>query len=78
MRTSLKQFRIGVHLTQSEFAETTGVSRATYSYIERGIRSGTAEFWSNLQKVFNVPDEQMWKLQKMMVQIHIQQHIIIN
>lgn len=65
MRTALKQFRIGVHLTQSEFAETTGVSRATYSYIERGERSGTAEFWTNLQNAFNVPDEKMWNLQKL-------------
>ena len=64
MRTALKQFRIGLHLTQAEFAKKTGVSRAMYSYIERGKRQGKPEFWLNLQNVFNVPDEEMWKLQK--------------
>ena len=39
-----------------------GVSRATYSYIEKGERSGTFEFWGNLQKVFNVPDAEMYPL----------------
>lgn len=64
MRTALKQFRVGVHLTQSEMAERTGVSRATYSFVERGERSGGAEFWRNLQTAFNVPDEQMYGLMK--------------
>ena len=65
MRTALKQFRIGLHLKQSEMAEKIGVCRATYGFVEQGKRSGTAEFWTNLQKVFNVPDEQMWLLQKL-------------
>ena len=65
MRTALKQFRIGLHLKQAEMGEKCGVCRATYAFIENGKRSGSAEFWSNLQKAFNVPDEQMYSLQKL-------------
>lgn len=65
MRTALKQFRVGVHLTQEEMAEKIGVSRATYSFVEKGKRSGNAEFWNNLQKAFDVPDSDMWQLQKL-------------
>ncbi len=65
MRTALKQFRIGLHLKQSEIAKILGVCRTTYGFVELGKRSGTAEFWGNLQKAFNVPDEQMWLLQKL-------------
>lgn len=64
MRTALKQFRIGEHLTQAEFADRLEVSRATYSFIERGERNGNAEFWAKLQKSFDVADEQMYKLMK--------------
>ncbi len=65
MRTELKKFRVGEHLKQSEIAEKLEVSRVTYSKVENGLRSGDAKFWNNLQKVFNVPDEEMWKLQKL-------------
>ncbi len=65
MRTRLKQFRVGLHLTQAEFAAKIGVCRATYSFIERGIRSGTNEFWANIQRVFDVPDEEMYVLMKL-------------
>ncbi len=65
MRTELKKFRIGKHLTQAQFAKKIGVSRATYSFVERGERSGGGLFWSSVQCVFSVPDEEMWKLQKL-------------
>jgi DNA-binding XRE family transcriptional regulator len=58
-------FRCNHKLTQAEMAVKIGVCRATYSFIERGIRSGTAEFWAKLQSVFNVPDEDMYKLMKL-------------
>ena len=64
MRTELKKFRIGLHLTQSEMAERIGVSRTTYGFVERGERGGTAEFWEKLQKEFDVPDEKMYQLMK--------------
>lgn len=65
MRTELKKFRVGLHLTQAEFAAEIGCSRATYSFIERGERSGSASVWMAIQKKFNVPDSEMWKLQKL-------------
>lgn len=65
MRTQLKLFRISKHLNQAEIAEMTGVSRATYGFIEKGKRSGNQAFWGSLQAVFNVADEDMWKLQKL-------------
>lgn len=65
MRTELKKFRVGLHLNQSEIAEKLGVCRSTYAFVEQGTRSGNHAFWGNLQRVFDVPDEQMWKLQKL-------------
>lgn len=65
MRTNLKVFRTAHKLRQTDIAYELGVSRATYSYIERGLRSGTAEFWSKLQSTYNVPDEDMYALQKL-------------
>lgn len=64
MRTALKQFRIGLHLKQSEIAKKIGVCRTTYGFVELGKRGGTAEFWANLQREFNVPDEKMYQLMK--------------
>lgn len=64
-RTNLKVFRTAHKLRQTDIAYDLGVSRATYSYIERGLRSGTAEFWSKLQSTYNVPDEEMYALQKL-------------
>ena len=65
MRTKLKQFRVGTKQTQAEFAEKIGVSRGTYSFVETGQRCGTHEFWQAIQDVFNVPDEDMYALQKL-------------
>lgn len=64
-RTNLKVFRTAHKLRQTDIAYDLGVSRAKYSYIERGLRSGTAEFWSKLQSTYNVPDEDMYALQKL-------------
>lgn len=65
MRTELKKLRVGLHLTQAEFAKACGVSRATYAFIERGERSGNAEFWAAVQRVGEVSDANMYKLQKL-------------
>ena len=64
-RHNLYIFRCDRKLKQSEIAKKIGVSRATYSFVERGERSGSFEFWSGLQKAFDVPDSEMWKLQKL-------------
>lgn len=64
-RHNLYMFRCDKKLKQSEMAEKIGVSRTTYSFVERGVRGGTAEFWANLQNAFGVPDEQMYSLMKL-------------
>lgn len=64
-RTNLKVFRTAHKLRQTDIAYELGVSRATYSFIERGLRGGTAEFWRNLQRTYNIPDAEMWLLQKL-------------
>ena len=65
MRTNLKVFRTDRKLRQTDIAYDLGVSRMTYSFIERGIRSGSAEFWQRLQRVYNVPNEEMYSLMKL-------------
>ena len=64
MRTNLKVFRTAHRLRQTDIAYDLGVSRATYSYIERGIRSGKAKFWQKLQQVYGVSDADMYNLMK--------------
>ena len=64
MRSRLKAFRVLKKLRQTDIAYELGVSRATYSFIERGERSGNAEFWQRLQRTYSVPDEEMYKLMK--------------
>lgn len=64
MRTNLKVFRTDRKLRQTDIAYDLGVSRVTYSLIERGLRSGSAEFWQRLQRVYNVPNEEMNSLMK--------------
>lgn len=64
IRLSLKLFRVSRNLTQKEFAQTIGAGRAMYSLIEKGDRFGSFDFWLNLQKAFDIPDEEMFKLMK--------------
>lgn len=63
-RWALVDFRNSKRMTQDEFIEQLGVTRANYSMIERGTRDGSLQFWSKLQKVFGVPDAEMWALIK--------------
>ena len=63
-RKNLKVFRAKHDLTQAEIAEKLNYSRSQYALIERGDRDGTQAFWNNLQAVFGVSDEEMWKLMK--------------
>ena len=72
MRTSKKVERENLYLlrckhklTQAEFATKCGISCRGYQNIEWGNRSGTAEFWSALQRVFNIPDGEMYSLMKL-------------
>ncbi len=64
MRLNLKLFRVKTNLTQDEFSKKIGISRVAYSLIERGDRFGSFGFWLDLQKAFNIPDEEMFALMK--------------
>lgn len=64
-RHNLYLFRCDKKLTQEEVAKKIGVCRATYAMVERGERSGSGEFWHRIQTEFDVPDSEMWKLQKL-------------
>lgn len=64
-RIALKQFRIGLQLTQQEMADKLNVERGKYVGIENGLRNGKYDFWENFQRTFNIPDEKMWEFQKL-------------
>lgn len=65
VRHNLYMFRCDKRLTQAQIAAEIGVSRQVYAYVEKGKRSGNQAFWDNLQKAFNVPDTEMYALQKL-------------
>lgn len=64
MRLGLKLLRVKLNLTQEEMAAKLGVNRGTYIAIENGRRDGRLAFWETLQKVFDIPDADMWELIK--------------
>ena len=64
IRLNLRLFRVSLNMTQEEFASEIGISRAMYSLIEKGDRFGSFDFWLNLQKAFDIPDEDMFRLMK--------------
>lgn len=63
-RLALKQFRVGLDKTQDEFAGAANYERSHYAAVEAGKRHGTLEFWTSLQKAWDIPDEKMWGLMK--------------
>lgn len=65
MRTELKVFRIRRKLSQTQIAAEVGVSRQVYANIEKGRNGGSTEFWSNLQRAFDIRDEDMYSLMKL-------------
>lgn len=48
IRIKLKQFRVGLNLTQAEMAKSCEVALSTYGDIERGETDGSLKFWLNL------------------------------
>ncbi len=63
-RHNLYMFRCDRKLTKGDMAKKTGVSRTTYTHIEKGERFGSEKFWNNFQGEFNVPDNEMFLLMK--------------
>ena len=64
MRTNLKLLRVKVGLSQEEMSNKIGCSRATYSAIEKGARTGGCKFWEQLQQAFFIPSSEMWDLMR--------------
>ena len=59
-RTNLRIFRVKNKLSQEQMAKRIGVTRATYSAIEKGTRNGKQTFWVKFQKAFSIPDNDLW------------------
>lgn len=51
-------------MTQAQFAEKLGVSRAMYSAVENGTRIGTLVFWENFSRICEIPEGELWKYTK--------------
>lgn len=51
-------------LSQIECAYKLGIPTNQYAAIEQGKTRGKVNVWSNIQKLFNVPDADMWDLIK--------------
>lgn len=60
---ALVKLRVDHELTQKQAAEQLGVSIATYNLVEQGKRRGSAEFWLGVQKLFDLTDGEVWKIQ---------------
>lgn len=50
-------------MSQSEMAEKIGISVGAYSLIERGKRVGSRKTWLKIQTLFNLKDDEVWRLQ---------------
>ena len=59
MRKRLKAERIRMRLTQAEMAEYLGITQASYSTIECGIRSDRAWIWEKLERLTRIDKEKL-------------------
>lgn len=50
--------------TQIEAARELGIPISVYQRIEEGKLSGKIENWEKVQNVYEIPDEEMWKVIK--------------
>lgn len=62
MRINMLAVRKRHKKTQVEAAELIGCSRMVYHEVENGMRQGKEEFWTAFQRVFSVPDADMWRV----------------
>ena len=63
IRIKLKQFRIGLNLTQAEMAKSCDIALSTYGDIERGETDGPLKFWRTLMTKFNLSPEEICDMQ---------------
>jgi transcriptional regulator with XRE-family HTH domain len=59
MSTNIKNKRLSAGLSQSEVAESLGISRPTYMKIEQGLSKATEEQKALLAELFNISDESL-------------------
>ena len=59
MSTNIKNKRLLAGLSQSEVAESLGISRPTYMKIEQGLSKATEEQKALLAELFNISDESL-------------------
>lgn len=64
MRNELYLYRHRLRLSQAEMAAKIGCNRATYAAIEKGTRNGRVTFWQDLQKAFNISDNEIGVLMR--------------
>lgn len=58
----LFKLRASKNMTQCQLAKKIGFTNQTVSRIEKGLCGGKLDFWLAIQKLFEVPDEDMWAL----------------
>lgn len=63
VRKELKKLRVDYDLSQKDIAEKIGISTGAYCLIEKGVRHGSPRTWAKIKEIFNISDEQMWKIQ---------------
>lgn len=64
MRTELKKFRIGEHLTQEQFARKIGYNRSMYMEVENGKREPSMRFCVAISETFGIPMAEVLELVK--------------
>ena len=62
MRKDLKKIRIKSGYSIRKAASAIGISFVAYMKIEKGSSLGSIETWKNIQKVFKIKDDLMWRI----------------
>jgi DNA-binding XRE family transcriptional regulator len=60
-RIKMKQWRVGLDMSQEQMADSLNVSRSLYAAVENGQRYGTLKFWKNLEVTHNVPKSDVYE-----------------
>ncbi len=61
-RIKMKQWRVGLDMSQEQMADSLGVSRSLYAAVENGQRYGTLKFWKTLEVTHNVPKADVYDM----------------
>lgn len=64
MQYTFKEFRENLNLTQIEMSKSINYSLAYIKKIEAGERKGSIDFWKKIQNVYNVKNDDIWRLIK--------------